>query len=153
MYHVQRPKYQPSKRHLRTLHPERILRSFLLISTYAFTRYSLAMTRHPLTPEQIAEKIRPTVDKYQQPFPALLEIPSKDHPYGMFAPSGGMITDCRRPLKGFHIKARPEASWRITDQHGPCILPFRLSEVFQIIGCPSSSTRNMLFRQLLKFDP
>ena len=32
---------------------------------------------------QIAEKIRPTVDKYQQAFPALLEIPSKDHPYGM----------------------------------------------------------------------
>ena len=33
---------------------------------------------------QIAEKIRPTVDKYQQAFPALLEIPSKDHPYGEF---------------------------------------------------------------------
>lgn len=32
--------------------------------------------------QQIAEKIRPTVDKYQQAFPALLEIPSKDHPYG-----------------------------------------------------------------------
>jgi len=31
--------------------------------------------------QHIAEKIRPTVDKYQQPFPALLEIPSKDHPY------------------------------------------------------------------------
>lgn len=31
---------------------------------------------------QIAEKIRPTVDKYNQAFPALLEIPSKDHPYG-----------------------------------------------------------------------
>lgn len=32
--------------------------------------------------DQVAEKIRPTVDKYQQAFPALLEIPSKDHPYG-----------------------------------------------------------------------
>lgn len=31
---------------------------------------------------QIAEKIRPAVDRYQQAFPALLEIPSKDHPYG-----------------------------------------------------------------------
>jgi len=31
---------------------------------------------------QLADKIRPTVDKYQQAFPALLEIPSKDHPYG-----------------------------------------------------------------------
>ncbi|KAI0274785.1 ATPase, V1 complex, subunit F [Gloeopeniophorella convolvens] len=31
--------------------------------------------------QYVAEKIRPTVDKYQQAFPALLEIPSKDHPY------------------------------------------------------------------------
>ncbi|KAF8311236.1 vacuolar ATP synthase [Clavulina sp. PMI_390] len=31
--------------------------------------------------QHIAEKIRPTVDKYTQAFPALLEIPSKDHPY------------------------------------------------------------------------
>jgi len=30
---------------------------------------------------QIAEKIRPLVDRYQKAFPALLEIPSKDHPY------------------------------------------------------------------------
>jgi V-type H+-transporting ATPase subunit F len=35
-----------------------------------------------LTLSQVAEKIRPTVDKYTQAFPALLEIPSKDHPYG-----------------------------------------------------------------------
>lgn len=32
--------------------------------------------------QHIAEKIRPLVDKYTQAFPALLEIPSKDHPYG-----------------------------------------------------------------------
>ena len=31
--------------------------------------------------QHIAEKIRPIVDKYSQAFPALLEIPSKDHPY------------------------------------------------------------------------
>jgi len=31
--------------------------------------------------QHVAERIRPTVDKYQQAFPALLEIPSKDHPY------------------------------------------------------------------------
>ncbi|PFH49194.1 hypothetical protein AMATHDRAFT_76299 [Amanita thiersii Skay4041] len=31
--------------------------------------------------QHVAEKIRPTVDKYQQAFPALVEIPSKDHPY------------------------------------------------------------------------
>jgi V-type H+-transporting ATPase subunit F len=31
---------------------------------------------------QVAEKIRPTMDKYHQTFPTVLEIPSKDHPYG-----------------------------------------------------------------------
>ncbi|KAH7927362.1 vacuolar ATP synthase [Leucogyrophana mollusca] len=31
--------------------------------------------------QHIAEKIRPTVDRYQQAFPTLVEIPSKDHPY------------------------------------------------------------------------
>lgn len=30
---------------------------------------------------QIAEQIRDTVDKFQEAFPAVLEIPSKDHPY------------------------------------------------------------------------
>jgi len=30
---------------------------------------------------QIAEKIRSKVDAYNEAFPALLEIPSKDHPY------------------------------------------------------------------------
>ena len=30
---------------------------------------------------QIAERIRNRVDAYQNPFPSLLEIPSKDHPY------------------------------------------------------------------------
>ena len=34
-----------------------------------------------VTRVQIAEKIRPLVDRYQNAFPALLEIPSKDHPY------------------------------------------------------------------------
>jgi V-type H+-transporting ATPase subunit F len=31
---------------------------------------------------QVAERIRPTVDRYQAAFPAVLEIPSKEHPYG-----------------------------------------------------------------------
>ncbi|WFD29609.1 H(+)-transporting V1 sector ATPase subunit F [Malassezia sp. CBS 17886] len=31
--------------------------------------------------QHIADKIRPLVDKYNQAFPAVLEIPSKDHPY------------------------------------------------------------------------
>ncbi|KAH9947702.1 vacuolar ATP synthase [Amylocystis lapponica] len=31
--------------------------------------------------QHVANMIRPVVDKYEQAFPALLEIPSKDHPY------------------------------------------------------------------------
>jgi len=31
--------------------------------------------------QHVAEKIRPIVDRYNQAFPALVEIPSKDHPY------------------------------------------------------------------------
>ncbi|CAH7681982.1 vacuolar ATP synthase subunit F [Phakopsora pachyrhizi] len=31
--------------------------------------------------QHVADKIRPLVDKYEAAFPALLEIPSKDHPY------------------------------------------------------------------------
>ncbi|KAH8080887.1 ATPase, V1 complex, subunit F [Filobasidium floriforme] len=31
--------------------------------------------------QHVADKIRLTVDRYQAAFPALLEIPSKDHPY------------------------------------------------------------------------
>ena len=34
-----------------------------------------------LTARQIAEQIRETVEKFQDAFPAVLEIPSKDHPY------------------------------------------------------------------------
>lgn len=30
---------------------------------------------------QIADKIRAKVDAYNEAFPSLLEIPSKDHPY------------------------------------------------------------------------
>ena len=35
--------------------------------------------------QHIADKIRPLVDKYMQAFPAVLEIPSKDHPYGTYS--------------------------------------------------------------------
>ncbi len=31
--------------------------------------------------QHIADKIRPKVDAYNEAFPSLLEIPSKDHPY------------------------------------------------------------------------
>lgn len=34
-----------------------------------------------LTNPQIAERIRHSVDSFTDPFPAVLEIPSKDHPY------------------------------------------------------------------------
>ena len=30
---------------------------------------------------QVAEQIRDTVDRFRDAFPAVLEIPSKDHPY------------------------------------------------------------------------
>lgn len=33
------------------------------------------------TESQIADKIRARVDAYNEAFPSLLEIPSKDHPY------------------------------------------------------------------------
>lgn len=52
-----------------------------------------------LTPfPQIAEKIRPTVDRYQQAFPALLEIPSKDHPYGELLTSSQGVQSSNEPL-------------------------------------------------------
>jgi vacuolar-type H+-ATPase subunit F/Vma7 len=41
--------------------------------------YASMLTVHSL---QVADQIRPVVEKYEQAFPALLEIPSKDHPYG-----------------------------------------------------------------------
>lgn len=44
-----------------------------------FNRAARQMTR--LTWTQVAELIRDVVDKFQEAFPAVLEIPSKDHPY------------------------------------------------------------------------
>jgi V-type H+-transporting ATPase subunit F len=32
---------------------------------------------------QVAEDIRALIDGHNQAFPTVLEIPSKDHPYGM----------------------------------------------------------------------
>lgn len=37
-----------------------------------------------LITQPLAEKIRQICDRYQQAFPAVLEIPSKDSPYGMY---------------------------------------------------------------------
>lgn len=46
--------------------------------------------------QHIAEKIRPLLEHYTQAFPAVLEIPSKEHPYGRSIHHGGelpMYTD------------------------------------------------------------
>lgn len=37
------------------------------------------------------------VDKFQEPFPALLEIPSKDHPYGMY-PLSSCVSATHDPI-------------------------------------------------------
>ena len=50
---------------------------------------------------QIAEKIRPTVDKYQQAFPALLEIPAKDFPYGL-----SLVSRCQSMMLKLFISRR-----------------------------------------------
>jgi vacuolar-type H+-ATPase subunit F/Vma7 len=42
----------------------------------------LPLMKPPRPRTQVADRIRPTVDRYQAAFPALLEIPSKEHPYG-----------------------------------------------------------------------
>jgi len=47
----------------------------------SLTQRSVVHMSQSATRTQIAEKIRPMVDRYQSAFPALLEIPSKDHPY------------------------------------------------------------------------
>ncbi|CAO1625525.1 unnamed protein product [Parajaminaea phylloscopi] len=47
-------------------------------TTFTSERKDIAIL---LINQHIAEKIRPLVDRYQQAFPALLEIPSKEHPY------------------------------------------------------------------------
>jgi hypothetical protein len=41
--------------------------------------------------EQIAEKIRYRVDNYTAAFPTILEIPSKEHPYGKKITVRGLI--------------------------------------------------------------
>jgi ATP synthase (F/14-kDa) subunit len=63
---------------------------------------------------QVAEKIRPTVDKYHQTFPTVLEIPSKDHPYGknrLLIVELWSHAQSARPIQGLYTEARPEVSW------------------------------------------
>ncbi|TNY23323.1 ATPase, V1 complex, subunit F [Rhodotorula diobovata] len=47
--------------------------------------------------QHVADQIRPLVEKYTQAFPALLEIPSKDHPYD---PSKDSVLKAVRKLFG-----------------------------------------------------
>ena len=56
-----------------------------------------------LISQYVADKIRPLVDRYAQAFPALLEIPSKDHPYGRWAPVSSTHT---RSLQGWRSETR-----------------------------------------------
>ncbi|KAJ3255619.1 H(+)-transporting V1 sector ATPase subunit F [Boothiomyces macroporosus] len=42
------------------------------------TRKDIAIV---LVNQHVAEMIRPMIDSYEQAFPTVLEIPSKDHPY------------------------------------------------------------------------
>lgn len=58
--------------------------------------------------QHIADKIRPIVDKYMLAFPAVLEIPSKDHPYGSCPPPTN-----NRPFERRCTQARPKTLWRI----------------------------------------
>ena len=51
------------------------------VRSFSLAQRSVVHMSQSATPAQIAEKIRPMVDRYQSAFPALLEIPSKDHPY------------------------------------------------------------------------
>lgn len=64
---------------------------------------------------QIAERIRPTVDKYHQTFPTVLEIPSKDHPYGkcVLWIAQLLLSLGARPFEGFHIETCSEAGRRL----------------------------------------
>jgi vacuolar-type H+-ATPase subunit F/Vma7 len=93
----------------------RVCTSSVESSGHALT---LPLTSQLCLHSQIAEKIRSTVDKYTQAFPALLEIPSKDHPYGRLAWS--LLSPCNtyrcicRPIQGFNIEARTEVIWRVT---------------------------------------
>ena len=65
-----------------------------------------------LTIMQIAEKVRPTVDKYQQAFPALLEIPSEDHPYGQsFVHLRPVISHVRQIVERLCASTCAETSW------------------------------------------
>ena len=56
--------------------------AILLINQHVCATSNLVVYNLLDAVRQVAEKIRPTVDRYQQAFPSLLEIPSKDHPYG-----------------------------------------------------------------------
>ena len=53
----------------------------ILINQHVRWDVSMARLEYGINAEQIAEMIRDEVDKFQEAFPAVLEIPSKDHPY------------------------------------------------------------------------
>lgn len=64
--------------------------------------------------QHIAEKIRPLVDRYQQAFPSLLEIPSKEHPYGKWQ---GFCED--RPMNANASRLTPQCILSTTSMTDP----------------------------------
>jgi hypothetical protein len=72
---TQKRKRAQLKKLLMSLHSARMLPYCLSINMYFIFRGHAK--------RQVAEKIRYRVDNYTAAFPTVLEIPSKEHPYGM----------------------------------------------------------------------
>ena len=68
---------------------------------------------HRFALSQVADQIRPLVEKYEKAFPALLEIPSKDHPYGQSnSPRAATATAVARsvtPAQSWHLLTFPDS--------------------------------------------
>jgi len=58
----------------------------------------------PADRRQVADMIRPLVEGYQQAFPALLEIPSKEHPYGAASGARRVGSSATDPSKDSVLK-------------------------------------------------
>lgn len=57
------------------------------------------------------------MDNYQQAFPAVLEIPSKDHPYGDILGHFRLVFGidiAHRSFQGFRTQTCPKVVWRLT---------------------------------------
>lgn len=85
--------------------------AILLINQHVRPSFSIAALSSQMLNEllialaQVADKIRHHVERYEQAFPALLEIPSKDHPYGTAAAS--RPSSCSSKVSTDHRRADP----------------------------------------------